>query len=121
MTIARSALFALATTTREVAVFVVIPGTMLAAVAVNVSVMFVPDGAAAFTCNTSVKFAVPLTASVPLSVQVMVPVPPTGGRVPQVHPAGGVMDWKAVFGGVVSVSVIPAVVTAGPLFVTVWV
>ena len=48
----------------------------------------------------------------------MVPVPPTAGTVPQVHPAGGVIDWKFVFGGVLCVKVIPAVVTAGPLFVT---
>jgi hypothetical protein len=56
---------------------------------------------------------------VPLSVQVMVPVPPTGGRVPQVQPAGGIIDWKFVLGGVTCVNVIPAVVTAGPRFVTV--
>ena len=90
--IATSALLALATITVALAVFVVIPGTMLPAVAVTVSVMLVPDGVVEFTFNTSVKLAVPLTASVVALVQVMVPVPPTGGRVPQAHPAGGVMD-----------------------------
>ena len=104
---------------QTLAVFVVMLGTMLAAVAVTVSVMFVPEVVPAFTCSTRVKLAVPLTASVPLAVQVIVPVPPTGGSVPQIHPAGGVIDWKFVFGGVICVMVIPAVVTAGPLFVTV--
>ena len=94
-------------------------GTMFAAVAVAVSVMFVPEGATVFTCSTRLKFAVfpAPTPRLPLSVQVMVPVPPTAGTVPQVHPAGGVIDWKFVFGGVVCVNVIPAVVTAVPLFV----
>ena len=62
---------------------------MLVAVAESVSVMVVPEGVVAFTCNSSVKFAVPLTARLPLSVQVMVPVPPTAGKVPHVDPAGG--------------------------------
>ena len=86
----------------------------------RVSVMVVPEGAfvPALTCKMREKLAVPLTASVPLSVHVMVPVPPTGGTVPQVQPAGGVTDWKFVLGGVTCVKVIPAVVTAGPRFVT---
>src|SRR5271163_3987961 len=113
-----SALLALATTTVALAEFVVRLGTMLVEVAAAVSVMVVPDGVAAFTCNSSVKLAVPLTARLPLSVHVMVPVPPTAGTVPHVHPAGGVIDWKFVFGGVVCVKVIPAAVAAGPLFVT---
>ncbi len=113
-TIDTSALFASATITVALAVLVVMPGTMLAAVAVTVSVMLVPDGVPAFTCNTRVKDAVPFTAKDPLSVQVIVPVLPTGGSVPQVQPAGGVIDWKFVLGGVIWVMVIPAVVTAGP-------
>jgi hypothetical protein len=120
-TIATSALFALATTTVALAVFVVMLGTTLPAVAESVSVMLVPDGVPAFTCNTRLKvtvFTAP-TPRLPLSVQVMVPVPPTGGTVPQVHPAGGVIDWKVVFGGVICVKVIPAVAATGPLFVTV--
>jgi hypothetical protein len=120
---AMSALFALATSTVALAVLVEMLGTMFPAVAVTVSVMLVPEGALAFTCNTSVKlavFAVP-TARLPLSVQVIVPVPPTAGTVPQVHPVGGVIDWKFVFGGVVSVKVMPVVAAAGPLLVTVWV
>jgi hypothetical protein len=61
-TIAMSALFALATTTVALAEFVVRLGTMLVAFAVTVSVMFVPEGVPAFTCSTSVKLAVLLTA-----------------------------------------------------------
>src|SRR5277367_4459663 len=95
-TIATSALLALATTTVALAVLVVMLGTMLPAVALAVSVMLVPDGAPELTCNTSEKFAVfaEPTPRLPLSVQVIVPVPPTGGTVPHVHPAGGVIDWK---------------------------
>jgi len=119
-TIDISTLLAVPTTTVALAVLVVMPGTILVTVAVTVSVMFVPDGATEFTCNSRLKVAVladPIP-NVPLSVQVIVPVPPTAGTVPQVHPAGGVIDTKVVFGGVASENVIPAVATAGPLFVT---
>src|SRR5689334_22739648 len=87
-TIAMSALLALATSTVTLAVLVVSPGGILAAEAVTVSVMLVPDGVPAFTCSTSVKFAVfpAPTPRVPLSVHVMVPVPPIGGTVPQTQP-----------------------------------
>jgi hypothetical protein len=115
-TMATSALLAFATTAVAVALFVVNPGTMLLAVAVSVSEMFVPEAVPGFTCSTSVKFAVAFTARLG-SVQVMVPVPPTGGTVPQVHPAGGVIDWKFVFGGVVWVK-LAVVAAAGPSFVT---
>jgi len=93
-------------------------GTMFVAVAVAVSVMLVPEGVPAFTCNTSVKFAVALTPRVPESVHVIVPVPPVDG-VTHVQPAGAVTDWKFVLGGVLCVNVIPAAAAAGPLFVTV--
>jgi hypothetical protein len=46
-----------------------------------------------------VKLAVVPEFRVP-TVQVIVPVPPTGGFVPQVHPPGGVIDTNVVFGGV---------------------
>ena len=62
LTIATSALFALATTTVALAVFVVMLGTMLVAFAVTVSVMFVPDGVPELTCSTKVKLAVLFTA-----------------------------------------------------------
>src|SRR5580704_14367894 len=103
-----SALLALPTTTVALAVFVVMLGTTLPAVAVTVSVMLVPDGVDALTCSTRLKaavFAAP-RPKLPLSVHVIAPVPPTGGRVPQAHPAGGVIDTKVVFGGVVSVMVV---------------
>jgi len=80
-------------------------------------VIFVPDGVPAFTCSTSVKFAVFAEPVARLAVvHVIVPVPPTAGFVPHVHPAGGVIDWKFVFGGVVWVK-LTVVAVAGPLFV----
>jgi hypothetical protein len=93
------ALFALATTTMAVEVLLVRPGTMLVAVDVAVSAIFVPDAVPAFTCSTTVKLAVALIARVAM-VQVMVPAAPIAGVV-QVHPIGTTMDWKFVFGGVV--------------------
>src|SRR5579872_1722364 len=98
-TIAISALLELATSTFAVALLVVRFGTILLTVAVTVSPMFVPDGVPALTCRTRVKLAEPLTAIVLPSVQVTVPVAPTAG-VTHPQPAGGVMDWKLVFGGV---------------------
>src|SRR5579863_3106730 len=118
-TIAISALFALATRTVAVALFVVRPGTTLPAEAVAVSGMFVPEGVLATTCITRLKLAVPFTAMlVPaFAVQVIAPVPPTAGAA-QVQPAGGVMLWKVIFAGTVCVSVaVPAVVADGPRFV----
>src|SRR5437660_10432820 len=115
--IAISALLALATTTVAVALLVVRPGTMLPALAVAVSEIFVPEGVPAFTCSTKVKFAVAFTPRLLASVHVMVPVPPTAG-VTHDHPAGNAIDWKFVFGGVLWVSVVGAVVAAGPLLVT---
>jgi hypothetical protein len=73
---------------------------MLVAVAIAVSAMFVPDVVPAFTCSAKVKFAGALSARLLPSVQVIVPAAPTAGVV-QVQPAGAVMDWKLVFGGVV--------------------
>jgi hypothetical protein len=77
-TIAMSALFAFATITLPVALFDVIPGTMLVAVAVAVSAMLVPEAVPAFTWSTNVKFAVTFRARLAI-VHVIVPVPPTGG------------------------------------------
>ena len=114
--IAISALLALATITVALLLFVGLE-TAFVAVAVSVSVMLVPEGVLEFTCRTSEKFAVALSARVPMSVHVIVPVPPTGGTVPQVHPAGGVMDWNVVLGGVVWVKV-ALVAAAGPSLVT---
>ena len=53
-------------------------------------------------------------------VQLIVPVAPTAGRVPQFQPVGTVKETKVVFVGMVSVKVaFPAVEAAGPLFVTI--
>jgi len=60
------------------------------------------------------------TPNVPLSVQVIAPVLPRRAA-SRKSIRGGVIDTKVVLGGVFSVSVIPAVATAGPLFVTLWV
>jgi hypothetical protein len=89
----------LATTTIAVAVLLVRFGTMLVAVAVAVSAMFVPEAVLAFTCSMRVKLAVAFRARV-VAVQVIVPAAPTA-RAVHVQPAGAVMDWKLVFGGVV--------------------
>ncbi len=61
----------------------------------------VPAAAAPFTVTTYVKFpVVVLLAIAALAEQRTVPVPPTAGAVPQVHPAGGVIEANVVFGGV---------------------
>src|SRR5580704_809072 len=104
LTMAMSALLALATTTVAVALLPVRLGTMLAALAVAVSAMLVPDGVPAFTCNTRVKLTGVFRARLLPSVQVMVPAAPTAG-VTHVQPAGVVIDWKLVLGGVVWVRV----------------
>jgi len=114
----RVVLFALATATIAVAVLLVRFGTMLVAVAVAVSAMFVPEAVLELTCSTRVKLAVALRARV-VAVQVIVPEAPIAGVV-QVQPAGAVMDWKLVFGGVVWVKLGDAA-ASGPLLVTLWV
>jgi|SRR5580704_10515671 hypothetical protein len=61
----------------------------------------VPAAAAALTVTTNVKFpVVVLLAMAALAEHKTVPVPPTAGAVPQVHPAGGVTEAKVVLGGV---------------------
>ena len=53
-------------------------------------------------------------------VQLIVPVAPTAGRVPQFQPIGTVKETKVVLVGMVSVNVaFPLAVAAGPLFVTI--
>ena len=80
-----------------------------------VAVMIVPAAVAAFTWTTMSK-----SATAPLGterlVQVMVPVPPTGG-VEHVQPAGGVMARKFVFAGMAKVRDAPAA-ALGPSLVT---
>jgi hypothetical protein len=109
------ALFAFETTTVAVAVLLARLGTMLPAEEVVVSGMLVPEVVVEFTCRTRLKLAVAFAAKLG-SVHVIVPVPPAVTP-PQVHPAGGVIDSKTVFGGVVWVKVAVAAAD-GPLFVT---
>lgn len=118
MTIVTLALLALATTIVAAAVLPVKLGTMLVAVAVAVSAMFVPEAVPEFTWSTTVKAPVPFTARLG-SVHVIVPAAPTAGVV-QDQPPGMTMDWKLVLGGVVCVK-LTDVAAAGPLFVTLWV
>lgn len=81
--------------------------------------MEVPAAAAAFTVTTNIKFpvVVPLFMAA-LAEQRTVPVPPTAGAVPQVQPAGGVIELNVVLGGVCWYST-AAVAALGPLLVTV--
>jgi hypothetical protein len=63
--------------------------------------MEVPAGVAALTITTKVKApVVVLLAMSAFAVQRTVPVPPTAGAVPQVHPTGAKMEEKVVLGGV---------------------
>jgi len=68
------------------------------------------------TLSTTTMSAVLPELRFAVSVQVIVPVPPTAGVV-QVQPAGADTDWNVVFVGVASVKLTP-VAAAGPLFVT---
>src|SRR5271170_392739 len=58
-----------------------------------------PPTASGLAWTTSVNITEVLPATLG-SVQLMAPVPPTAGTVPQVHPAGGVIDSKRVLAGV---------------------
>src|SRR5204862_41628 len=70
---------------------------------VPAAVMVVPAVVPGLTRRVSGKLTEAPAASV-APLQLIVPVPPTAG-VMQVQPAGGVIDWKVVFGGVVMVYV----------------
>jgi hypothetical protein len=65
----------------------------------GVAVMVVPAVVPGFTFNVSGMLTDAPEARVD-PLQLMAPVPPTAG-VMHVHPAGGVIDWNVVFGGVV--------------------
>lgn len=79
--------------------------------------VILPAAVEAGTSTTTTMSADVPDARLAESVQVTVPVEPTGGVV-QVHPLGARTESKVVFGGVASVKLTP-VAAAGPLFVTV--
>ena len=76
------------------------PGTVsrVAVVTVAVSEMIVPATVPTLTVTTTWKFAVVAGANVAM-VQVMLPVPFTGGKT-HAHVAGVTADWNVVFAGV---------------------
>src|SRR4051794_29432879 len=78
--------------------------------------MIVPSAVAALTLTTRVKIDDP-TAKLGF-VQLIEPVPPTAGTVPQVQPAGGVIDLKVVLVGTVSART-ALLAGSGPPLVTV--
>ena len=87
-------------------------GTLMLAV----FVMVLPGASPKLALTTSGKLALAFAAREAM-VHVMVPVPPTGGRVPQFHPEGTLRETNVVPVGIVSVNVaVPD--AAGPLFVT---
>ena len=93
------------TVTVVVVVLFVVLGSVPVSLTVAVFVMVVPFATPAFTSTTIVKFPlVELAASAALAVQVIAPVPPTAGTVPQVQPAGGVAEINVVLAGVFCVS-----------------
>src|SRR3954454_22267456 len=107
-----------AATTVEVtlAVLFAVYGSLVLEPTVGVAVIVVPADVPAFTFNViGMLTEAPEASEEPL--QLMAPVPPTAG-VMHVQPAGGVMAWKVVFGGVVKLYVGVAAVV-GPLFVIV--
>src|SRR4051812_28978314 len=69
----------------------------------GVAVMTVPAAVPALTFTESGMLTEAPEASVE-PLQLMTPVPPTAGVI-QVQPAGGVIDWNVVFGGVLMVYV----------------
>ena len=110
----RSACVASATTSAAVALLFAEFGSVTAELTLTVSLIAVPAAVPAFTFSTKEKLPDP-GATLGL-VQVIAPVPLTAGVVHD-HPAGGVIDWKVVFAGVVSVK-LAVVAVLGPAFVT---
>ncbi|MGC1482544.1 MAG: hypothetical protein WA789_02015, partial [Candidatus Acidiferrum sp.] len=80
---------------------------MAVSLTVTEIVIVEPTTASGLTDTTTVKLTEDEPAKAPVAAQTIAPVPPTAGCVPQVHPAGGVTDWKSVPAGVLCVSVAP--------------
>src|SRR5580704_14496957 len=110
----KSACVTRATTSAAVALLLTELGSVTAELTLTVSLIAVPAAVPPFTFRASVKLPDP-GATLGL-VQVMAPVPFTAG-VTHDHPAGGVIDWKVVLAGVVSVK-LAVVAELGPEFVT---
>ena len=62
--------------------------------------MVVPAATPEFTVTLKTKFVVVVLEARLAIVQITCPVPPIAGTVPQVQPAGGVIEANVVFGGV---------------------
>jgi hypothetical protein len=91
-------------------------GSVVEEFTVAVSTIEVPAAVPAFTFTFKVKLAV-VSARLGV-VQRMGPVAPTAG-VRQDQPAGNVIDWNVVLGGVLSVKVTPDA-ALGPALVIAW-
>ena len=89
---ARSACVPLSTRTEEVEALFFETGSAVVAVTSAEFRITVPAGVAPATATTTVNVPVPRFASGAPSMQMIWPVPPAAGCVPQVHPAGGVTD-----------------------------
>ena len=111
------------TVTEDVAVLFALLGSAVVAPTVTESVIMLPVTLVpGLTVTTTVNVAVLPDVSVPkkFNVQLIVPVPPTAGWVPQVQLNGAVTEEKVVFVGVVCVNETREA-EFGPLFVTIWV
>jgi hypothetical protein len=98
-----------------------LPGVGSVPVSLTVAefVIVVPAAVPAFTATTIVNAVLVVPAAIAaLAVHVIVPVPPTAGKVPQVQPVAAVAETNVVFAGVVCVRVAPLAAVV-PLFVTV--
>src|SRR4051794_40461822 len=102
----------LAAMTVAVRVLFVGSGSSVAETTVAVLTMGVPLGRPQSTSTTSAKASL-VCGATDAVVQVMVPVPPTGG-VSQAQPAGAVSDWKVVPAGSGSVKVTVSAASAIP-------
>ncbi|HKQ87772.1 MAG TPA: hypothetical protein VJS43_13495, partial [Candidatus Acidoferrales bacterium] len=98
------------TVTDAVALLLAEFGSVPFSLTVTVSEMVVPatpDPGITVTITVSVAFPAGAITVPELAVHVIVPVPPTGGNVPHVHPAGAAALVNVVFAGVVSLSKAP--------------
>ena len=100
---ARSASPAISTRTGMLVVLALFEGTgsVVCEVTSAEFMMVVPAAVPALTVTMKVKApVVVLLAMAAFAVQRTIPVAPTAGAVPQVHPTGGLMEAKVVLGGV---------------------